>query len=116
MYLDFFSINAQRAALAVTANCCQNLHTEEFHFVSPSLSFLANRLALQVFNSYMSVILINSLLEACPMHQLSCAKMFKGFKQALIFQRSFYCSVFSQENSMIAFKFLDQSQQFVLLL
>ncbi|GAB0099203.1 E3 ubiquitin-protein ligase TRIP12 [Sergentomyia squamirostris] len=46
-YLDFFSINAQRAALAITANCCLNLHTEEFHFVSDSLPLLARLLAQQ---------------------------------------------------------------------
>ncbi|XP_055539751.1 E3 ubiquitin-protein ligase TRIP12 [Wyeomyia smithii] len=44
-YLDFFSINAQRAALAITANCCLNLHTEEFHFVKESLPLLARLLA-----------------------------------------------------------------------
>ena len=48
MYLDFFSINAQRAALCVTANCCQNLHVDEFHFVSQSLPLLAGRLVQQV--------------------------------------------------------------------
>uniref|UniRef100_A0A1B0C8C6 E3 ubiquitin-protein ligase n=2 Tax=Lutzomyia longipalpis TaxID=7200 RepID=A0A1B0C8C6_LUTLO len=46
-YLDFFSINAQRAALAITANCCLNLHTEEFHFVNDSLPLLARLLAQQ---------------------------------------------------------------------
>ena len=44
MYLDFFGINAQRAALSITANCCQNLHADELHFVSSSLSALAGRL------------------------------------------------------------------------
>lgn len=47
MYLDFFSINAQRAALSVTSNCCQNLHAEEFHFVADSLPLLAARLTQQ---------------------------------------------------------------------
>ncbi|XP_037922680.1 E3 ubiquitin-protein ligase TRIP12 isoform X3 [Hermetia illucens] len=46
-YLDFFSINAQRAALAITANCCLSLHPEEFHFVSESLPLLAPLLAQQ---------------------------------------------------------------------
>lgn len=43
-YLDFFSIAAQRAALAVTANCCQNLHVLELNYVSDSLPILAGRL------------------------------------------------------------------------
>lgn len=46
-YLDFFSINAQRAALAITANCCQNLQTDEFHFVSDSLPQMARLLDQQ---------------------------------------------------------------------
>ncbi|XP_051863876.1 E3 ubiquitin-protein ligase TRIP12 isoform X5 [Drosophila albomicans] len=44
-YLDFFSIVAQRAALSITANCCQNMHSEEFHFVSDSLPQLARLLS-----------------------------------------------------------------------
>ncbi|EDW85023.2 uncharacterized protein Dwil_GK14424 [Drosophila willistoni] len=46
-YLDFFSIVAQRAALAITANCCLNMHSEEFHFVSESLPLLARLLSQQ---------------------------------------------------------------------
>jgi E3 ubiquitin-protein ligase TRIP12 len=48
MYLDFFSIVAQRAALAVTANCCQNLLKEEFYLIEPSLPLLSARLTHQV--------------------------------------------------------------------
>ena len=44
MYLDFFSTSAQRAALAVTANCCQNMNTEDFHYVRNSLEMLSARL------------------------------------------------------------------------
>ncbi|GLG93808.1 E3 ubiquitin-protein ligase TRIP12 [Gryllus bimaculatus] len=57
MYLDFFSINAQRAALAITANCCQNLHADEFHFVTDSLSLLASRLTQQDKKSVESLVL-----------------------------------------------------------
>lgn len=62
MYLDFFSINAQRAALAITSNCCQNLHADEFHFVADSLSLLANRLPQQDKRSVESVCLAFSRL------------------------------------------------------
>ncbi|KAK7869881.1 hypothetical protein R5R35_006684 [Gryllus longicercus] len=62
MYLDFFSINAQRAALAITANCCQNLHADEFHFVTDSLSLLASRLTQQDKKSVESVCLAFSRL------------------------------------------------------
>lgn len=54
-YLDFFSINAQRAALAITANCCLNLQSEEFHFVGDSLPQMARLLAQQDKKSVESV-------------------------------------------------------------
>jgi len=44
-YVDFFSMPAQRAALAITANCCQNLTTDEFHYVRESLPLLTARLS-----------------------------------------------------------------------
>ena len=43
-YIDFFSIAAQRNALAVTSNCCQNLLPEEFIHVSDALGILSSRL------------------------------------------------------------------------
>lgn len=46
-FLDFFSTNAQHAALAITANCCLNLHVEEFQFVKDSLPLLARLLEQQ---------------------------------------------------------------------
>lgn len=47
-YLDFFSINAQRAALAITSNCCLGMHgADEFVWVSGSLVQLARLLAQQ---------------------------------------------------------------------
>jgi len=47
-FIDFFSINAQRAALAITANCCQNMNADEFHYVSKSLPLLSSRVTQQV--------------------------------------------------------------------
>ena len=44
MFLDFFSITAQRNALLVTSNCCQGLLPEEFVHVSDSLNVLSSRL------------------------------------------------------------------------
>lgn len=44
MYLDFFSMNAQRAALSITANCCQSLSADEFKYVQSSLSTLSTHL------------------------------------------------------------------------
>lgn len=48
LYLEFFSINAQRNALAIAANCCQSITPDEFHFVAESLPLLTQRLAHQV--------------------------------------------------------------------
>lgn len=46
-FLEFFSTNAQHAALSITANCCLNLHNEEFQFVKDSLPLLARLLSQQ---------------------------------------------------------------------
>ncbi|CAG5095477.1 Similar to Trip12: E3 ubiquitin-protein ligase TRIP12 (Mus musculus) [Cotesia congregata] len=46
-FVDFFNITAQRAALTITANCCQNLHPDDFHLVSDSLTLLTTRLTNQ---------------------------------------------------------------------
>lgn len=43
MYLDFFSITAQRNALLITSNCCQSLLNEEFVHVKESLGILSSR-------------------------------------------------------------------------
>ncbi|XP_026711143.1 E3 ubiquitin-protein ligase TRIP12 isoform X3 [Athene cunicularia] len=47
LYLEFFSINAQRNALAIAANCCQSITPDEFHFVADSLPLLTQRLSHQ---------------------------------------------------------------------
>lgn len=65
MYLDFFSINAQRAALAITANCCQNLLPDEFNLVQDSLPLLSGRLTHQDKKSVESVCLAYSRLVDC---------------------------------------------------
>ncbi|KAF6207181.1 hypothetical protein GE061_018420, partial [Apolygus lucorum] len=62
MYLDFFSINAQRAALAITANCCHNLLPEELHLVQQSIPLLSSRLTQQDQKSVESVCLALSRL------------------------------------------------------
>ncbi|XP_071839072.1 E3 ubiquitin-protein ligase TRIP12-like isoform X2 [Apostichopus japonicus] len=44
LYIEFFSIVAQRNALAVAANCCQSISPDEFRRVSDSLQLLTGRL------------------------------------------------------------------------
>lgn len=46
-YLDFFSMNAQRSALAITSHCCLNLQPDEFHFVGDSLPLMSRLLTQQ---------------------------------------------------------------------
>lgn len=46
-YLDFFSMNAQRSALAITSHCCLNLQPDEFHFVVDSLPLMSRLLTQQ---------------------------------------------------------------------
>ncbi|KAJ8310279.1 hypothetical protein KUTeg_012144 [Tegillarca granosa] len=47
MFLDFFSISAQRSALSITANCVQNMTAEEFQFIRDSLPLLSAKLTQQ---------------------------------------------------------------------
>ena len=44
-YIDFFSITAQRNALQITANCCQNVIKDEFVHIQSSLPILSQRLS-----------------------------------------------------------------------
>ncbi|ESP04180.1 hypothetical protein LOTGIDRAFT_136701 [Lottia gigantea] len=55
MFIDFFSITAQRSALAVVANCLQSLTCDDFHFLRDSLPLLSSRLNHQDKKSVESV-------------------------------------------------------------
>ncbi|XP_035207810.1 E3 ubiquitin-protein ligase TRIP12-like isoform X3 [Stegodyphus dumicola] len=78
MYLDFFSINAQRAALAITANCCQNLLSDEFNLVQDSLPLLSARLTHQDKKSVESVCLAFSRLVDCFQYDTKCLTEIAG--------------------------------------
>uniref|UniRef100_A0A1B6I391 E3 ubiquitin-protein ligase n=1 Tax=Homalodisca liturata TaxID=320908 RepID=A0A1B6I391_9HEMI len=90
MYLDFFSINAQRAALAITANCCQNLHAEEFNLVSQSLPLLASRLTQQDKKSVESVCLVFSRLvdsyqnDTSKLEEIASTELLTNLQQLLV--------------------------------
>lgn len=47
LYLDFFSISAQRSALSVAANCCHSIGVGDFHLVADSIPVLSGRLQHQ---------------------------------------------------------------------
>ncbi|XP_022824637.1 E3 ubiquitin-protein ligase TRIP12 isoform X2 [Spodoptera litura] len=91
-YLDFFSINAQRAALSITANCCQNLTPEEFHLVRDSLQLLANRLTQQDKKSVECVCLAFSRLVDSFQHdpdrlqEIATPELLTNLQQLLVVQ------------------------------
>ncbi|XP_053658339.1 E3 ubiquitin-protein ligase TRIP12 [Anopheles marshallii] len=89
-FLDFFSINAQRAALAITANCCLSLHTEEFHFVKDSLALLARLLAQQDKKSVESICtafyrLVDSFQhDQAVLQEIASMELLKNCQQLLV--------------------------------
>lgn len=70
-YLDFFSIDAQRSALTITANCFQNLTNEDFQYVQDSLSILSAHLTVDDKKCLESICLAFSRLIDC--YQGDCA-------------------------------------------
>jgi E3 ubiquitin-protein ligase TRIP12 len=90
MYLDFFGINAQRAALSITANCCQNLHTDELHFVSGSLPALASRLTQHDKKSVESICIAFSRLvdsfhnESERLQEIASTELLANLQQLLV--------------------------------
>ncbi|CAK1548387.1 unnamed protein product [Leptosia nina] len=91
-YLDFFSINAQRAALSITANCCQNLTPDEFHLVRDSLQLLANRLTIQDKKSVECVCLAFSRLvdsfqhDPSRLQEIATPELLTNLQQLLVVQ------------------------------
>lgn len=70
-YLDFFSIDAQRSALTITANCFQNVTTDDFQFVQDSLPILSSHLSIEDKKCIESICLAFSRLVDC--YQQDCA-------------------------------------------
>jgi E3 ubiquitin-protein ligase TRIP12 len=89
-YIDFFSINAQRSALSITANSCQNLSREEFDFVKDSVSILCNHLTAGDKKSCESTCLAFSRLvdsfpnEADILTQIACPQLLPNLQQLLL--------------------------------
>ncbi|XP_008200479.2 E3 ubiquitin-protein ligase TRIP12 isoform X1 [Tribolium castaneum] len=90
MYLDFFSINAQRNALSITANCCLNLTSEEFQYVQESLPLLASRLTQQDKKCVESVCLAFSRLvdsfqlEPARLQEIASTELLTNLQQLLV--------------------------------
>ncbi|XP_015608368.1 E3 ubiquitin-protein ligase TRIP12 isoform X2 [Cephus cinctus] len=89
-FVDFFNITAQRAALTITANCCQNLHPDDFHLVADSLSLLTGRLANQDKKSVECVCQAFSRLvdsfqhDPVMLHKIINAELLQNLQQLLM--------------------------------
>lgn len=112
MYLDFFSINAQRAALSITSNCCQNLQSEEFVFIRDSLPLLASRLTQQDKKAVESVCLAFSRLvdsyqnDPSRLQEIASTELLTNLQQLVCFPINFghcysfliFCIFITSEN------------------
>ncbi|KYN37101.1 putative E3 ubiquitin-protein ligase TRIP12 [Trachymyrmex septentrionalis] len=89
-FVDFFNITAQRAALTITANCCQNLHPDDFHLVVDSLSLLTSRLTNQDKKSVECVCQAFSRLvdsfqhDPVMLHKIINAELLQNLQQLLM--------------------------------
>ncbi|XP_067205522.1 E3 ubiquitin-protein ligase TRIP12 isoform X2 [Linepithema humile] len=89
-FVDFFNITAQRAALTITANCCQNLHPDDFHLVADSLSLLTSRLTNQDKKSVECVCQAFSRLvesfqhDPVMLHKIVNAELLQNLQQLLM--------------------------------
>ncbi|XP_023287946.1 E3 ubiquitin-protein ligase TRIP12 isoform X3 [Orussus abietinus] len=89
-FVDFFNIAAQRAALTITANCCQNLHPDDFHLVADSLPLLTSRLANQDKKSVECVCQAFSRLvdsfqhDPAMLHKIINAELLQNLQQLLM--------------------------------
>ncbi|XP_033337253.2 E3 ubiquitin-protein ligase ctrip isoform X1 [Megalopta genalis] len=89
-FVDFFNITAQRAALTITANCCQNLHPDDFHLVADSLSLLTSRLTNQDKKSVECVCQAFSRLvdsfqhDPVTLHKIINAELLQNLQQLLM--------------------------------
>ncbi|XP_065841096.1 E3 ubiquitin-protein ligase TRIP12-like isoform X2 [Oscarella lobularis] len=90
LYLDFFSLAAQRAALATSANCCQFVTKDDFGFVADSIVILSNRLNHSDKKSVESVCLSFSRLienlHAYPkfLRDLAACDLLKNVQQLVV--------------------------------
>ena len=73
-YIDFFSITAQRNALQIAANCCQNMIKEEFVHIQSSLPILSQRLTHSDKKSVESVCTLFARLVENFQHDSSILK------------------------------------------
>ena len=103
-YIDFFSITAQRNALQIAANCCQNMVKEEFVHIQSSLPILSQRLTHSDKKSVESV---------CTLF----ARLVENFQHdSLILKEIASHSVFSNMQQLLLQSSLVSSAMFVTIL
>ena len=91
-YIDFFSIAAQRNALQITANCCQNMVKDEFVHIQSSLPILSQRLACSDKKSVESVCAVFARLvenfqhEPVIVKEMASHGLLSNLQQLLILQ------------------------------
>jgi E3 ubiquitin-protein ligase TRIP12 len=91
-YIDFFSIAAQRKALQITANCCQNMVKDEFVHIQSSLPILSQRLTHADKKSVESVCTVFSRLvenfqrEPSIMKEIASHNVLTNMQQLLVLQ------------------------------
>lgn len=103
-FVDFFNITAQRSALTITANCCQNLHPDDFHLVVDSLPLLTSRLTNQDKKSVECVCQAFSRLvdsfqhDPVMLHKIINAELLQNLQQLV---RVYYLSLLLKSNIFI---------------
>lgn len=91
-YIDFFSIAAQRKALQITANCCQNMVKDEFVHIQSSLPILSQRLTHADKKSVESVCTVFSRLvenfqrEPSIIKEIASHNVLTNMQQLLVLQ------------------------------
>jgi E3 ubiquitin-protein ligase TRIP12 len=93
-YIDFFSITAQRNALQIAANCCQNMIKEEFVHIQSSLPILSQRLTHSDKKSVESVCTLFARLvenfqhDSLILKEIASHSVLTNMQQLLVIQPS----------------------------
>lgn len=93
-YIDFFSITAQRNALQITANCCQNMIKDEFVNIQSCLPILSQRLTHSDKKSVESVCTVFARLvenfqrDSHILKEIASHQVLENMQQLLVIQPS----------------------------
>jgi hypothetical protein len=92
-YIDFFSIVAQRNALKITANCCQNMLKSEFVHIQSSLPILSQRLetpsdkkSVESVCTVFARLVENFQRDSAILNEIASHGVLKNMQQLLVLQ------------------------------